>query len=121
MIPWVAVMALGYAFGAVLEWEPERRRRTCYAIGLGAIATFLILRGFNIYGDPRNWEGSRMPAPLSFLNTTKYPASLQFLLMTLGPTIAAIPLLEHARGRPPSRLRFAEVLPAVIDTSAECK
>jgi len=99
LIPWVAVMALGYAFGAVLGWEPERRRRTCYAIGLGAIAAFLILRGFNLYGDPRHWEGSRMPAPLSFLNTTKYPASLQFLLMTLGPTIAAIPLLEHARGR----------------------
>jgi uncharacterized membrane protein len=75
------------------------RRRTCYALGLGAIAAFLILRGFNLYGDPRHWEGSRMPAPLSFLNTTKYPASLQFLLMTLGPAIAAIPLLEHARGK----------------------
>jgi uncharacterized membrane protein len=99
LIPWVAVMALGYAFGAVLGWEPERRRRACYLIGFGAIGAFLVLRGFNLYGDPRHWEGSRMPAPLSFLNTTKYPASLQFLLMTLGPTIAAIPLLEHARGR----------------------
>jgi uncharacterized membrane protein len=99
LVPWVAVMALGYAFGAVLGWEPGRCRRACYAIGIGGIAAFLILRGFNLYGDPRHWEGSRMPPLLSFLNTTKYPASLQFLLMTLGPTIAAMPLLEHARGR----------------------
>ncbi len=104
VVPWVGVMAAGYAFGAVLRLEPARRDRTCRAIGLGAIALFLLLRGFDLYGDPRPWQGAggpdapRMPGLLAFLNTTKYPASLDFLLMTLGPTIALIPLLGRARG-----------------------
>jgi uncharacterized membrane protein len=100
IIPWIGVMAAGYAFGTVLTLEPARRDRTCLRLGLGAIALFLVLRGFNIYGDPRPWSATPpMPALLSFLNTTKYPASLLFLLMTLGPTIALIPWLEPVRGR----------------------
>jgi len=106
IVPWIAVMAAGYGFGAILAMEPARRDRLCLRIGLGAIAAFLVLRGFNLYGDPRPWsapspggEGPGMPAALSFLNTAKYPASLNFLLMTLGPTIALVPLLEKARGR----------------------
>src|SRR5262249_7982743 len=61
-------------------------------------ALFLILRGINLYGDPRPWgaPGQRMPAVLAFINTTKYPASLDFLLMTLGPVIALMPALEDA-------------------------
>ena len=99
IIPWIGVMAAGYGFGTVLTLEPARRDRLCLQIGLGAIALFLVLRGFNLYGDPRPWHGGgEMPALLSFLNTAKYPASLNFLLMTLGPTIALIPLLERARG-----------------------
>ena len=105
IVPWIGVMAAGYAFGRVLSMEPARRNRTCLMIGLGATGLFLILRGFNLYGDPRPWtaqlsaNGSPgMPALLAFLNTTKYPASLNFLLMTLGPTIALIPLLEGAAG-----------------------
>jgi hypothetical protein len=73
-------------------------------LGLGAIALFLLLRGFNLYGDPRPWHGpngnSPMPAVLSFLNCTKYPASLDFLLMTLGPVIALVPILETASDAP---------------------
>jgi uncharacterized membrane protein len=100
IIPWIGVMAAGYGFGTVLTLEPARRDRLCMQIGLGAIALFLILRGLDIYGDPEPWRGNaRMPALLSFLNTTKYPASLSFLLMTLGPTIALIPVVERARGR----------------------
>ena len=105
LVPWVGVMAAGYAFGSVLALEPGKRRRLCLAIGLGAVALFLVLRGFNFYGDPRPWSSAPrpngappMPALLAFLNTTKYPASLLFLLMTLGPTIAVMSLLEHARG-----------------------
>jgi len=106
LIPWVGVMAAGYAFAKVLQLEPQRRNRLCLAIGLGAIGLFLILRGFNLYGDPRPWhrmvqsQNGRpsMPALLSFLNCTKYPASLNFLLMTLGPMIVAIPFLNSARG-----------------------
>jgi hypothetical protein len=88
-------MAAGYAFGRVLTLEPARRRRACFTIGLGAIALFIVLRGFNLYGNPQPWTP---PDILSFLNTAKYPASLTFLLMTLGPTIALIPMLEGARG-----------------------
>lgn len=98
IIPWVGVMAAGYAFGAIVTMEPARRRRLCLLLGLGATSLFILLRSLNGYGNPSPWGGGRMPAVLSFLNPAKYPASLDFLLMTLGPTIALIPLLEHARG-----------------------
>jgi uncharacterized membrane protein len=106
IVPWVGVMALGYAFGKVLALDPAARNKICLRVGLAAIGLFLVLRGFNVYGDPRPWHGATptpngapfMPGWLSFLNTNKYPASLDFLLMTLGPTIALIPLLEGVRG-----------------------
>lgn len=99
LVPWVGVMAAGYAFGAVMRLDPARRRRACLAIGLGATALFILLRALDLYGD-RPWTGSEtLPAWLAFLNTTKYPASLLFLLMTLGPLIAVLPALETARGR----------------------
>jgi len=95
IIPWIGVMAAGYAFGTILTMEPARRNKICLRSGLGAIAAFVVLRGTNLYGDPRPWSATPpLPAFLSFLNTTKYPASLSFLLMTLGPTIALIPLLD---------------------------
>ena len=107
IIPWIGVMAAGYAFGAVLVLDPARRQAWCLRIGLGAVALFLVLRGLNLYGDPSPWGAAAnansdrppMPELLSFLNTTKYPASLDFLLMTLGPIIALVPLLDGARGR----------------------
>jgi uncharacterized membrane protein len=106
VFPWIGVMAAGYAFGTIFTLDAPRRDRLCLTIGLGAIALFLVLRGFNLYGDPSPWSSPspqsdgqpQLPAILSFLNTSKYPASLQFLLMTLGPTIALIPVLEKMRG-----------------------
>ncbi|HWZ83516.1 MAG TPA: heparan-alpha-glucosaminide N-acetyltransferase domain-containing protein [Terriglobales bacterium] len=106
IVPWIGVMAAGYAFGSILSLEPVRRRQLCLTIGLGAIGLFLVLRGFNLYGDPRPWHAAvqrsngvpPMPGWLSFLNASKYPASLLFLLMTLGPIVTLIPLLEGARG-----------------------
>jgi uncharacterized membrane protein len=98
LIPWAGVMAAGYAFGTVLELEPSRRDRLCLLLGVGATALFVALRAVNQYGNPSPWSGERMPAVLSFLNPAKYPASLDFLLMTLGPAIALIPVLERARG-----------------------
>lgn len=110
LVPWVGVMAAGYASGRVFELPAPRRDRVCLALGCGAIALFLLLRGFNLYGDPRPWStagaaaaggqgGTTLPPLLSFLNTTKYPASLAFLLMTLGPALALLPALERGRGR----------------------
>ena len=99
IVPWAGVIALGYGFGRVDRLEPARRDRWCIAIGFAATALFVLLRAFNLYGEPRPWSADGdMPALLSFLNTSKYPASLQFLLMTLGPSIALLPLLERMRG-----------------------
>ena len=90
IVPWIGVMAAGYAFGQVVTEDPARRTRMSLTIGLGAIALFLVLRGLNLYGDPHPWSHTLF----SFLNTTKYPASLDFLMMTLGPAIALMPLLD---------------------------
>ncbi|HTS36175.1 MAG TPA: heparan-alpha-glucosaminide N-acetyltransferase domain-containing protein [Candidatus Solibacter sp.] len=106
LIPWIGVMAAGYAFGRIVTMPPAQRTRICLAIGLSAIALFLVLRGFNLYGDPRPWhmpgaaQNGRLPLPalFSFLNASKYPASLSFLLMTLGPIIALIPMVEDLSG-----------------------
>ena len=153
IVPWICVMALGYAFGRVVIMDARSRRNICLALGTAAIALFLVLRGFNLYGDPRPWSAPK-PAPrpvvaqsqqpqnpqaaqnsststaagaaanpaqpaqaaakaapsapprrpqppawISFLSTNKYPASLLFLLMTLGPVLLILPFLETAGGR----------------------
>ena len=99
LVPWIGVMAAGYAFGAVLSLDAERRKRVCLRIGAAAIVLFVALRALNVYGDPRPWSSDSSegwwPGVRSFLNTTKYPASLLFLLMTLGPAIALLPFLER--------------------------
>lgn len=102
IFPWVGVMAAGYAFGVVLTFEAKRRDRICVVIGVSAIVLFLLLRWVDAYGDPRHWHlagESQAPAAFRFINTTKYPASLDFLLMTLGPAILLMPLAERARGK----------------------
>ena len=135
LIPWVGVLAAGYAFGAVYTWDAERRQRFLLRVGTAVVVAFLALRAFNYagnpvriganhgYGDPNPWrteiQGPRpavnitpapgaaqnAPAPmvklsptfvvLSFLNTSKYPPSLLFLLMTLGPALLALRWFER--------------------------
>jgi uncharacterized membrane protein len=100
LVPWIGVMAAGYAFGTLLL-RPERdRRRALLWLGAGLTLAFLLIRVANGYGDPAPWavQESAGRTVLSFLNTTKYPPSLQFLLMTLGPAIALLPLLERWTG-----------------------
>ncbi len=100
LIPWIGVMACGYVFGGLFTMDAQRRRRILLTLGGTLCGAFVLLRAVNIYGDPVPW--SVQPDPLftflSFLNTEKYPASLLFLLMTLGPAILALPLLERAPG-----------------------
>jgi hypothetical protein len=91
-------MMAGYALGRVMEMAPERRRAVSLALGVAATILFLVLRGLDAYGDPRPWGSSRMPALFAFLGTTKYPASLSFLLMTLGPTLILMAFAERWRG-----------------------
>src|SRR5256885_15305429 len=102
IVPWIGVMAAGYAFGAILSMEAVRRDRLCVLIGIGALIVFLLLRALDVYGDPRHWHvSSPTPVPtfFRFINPSKYPASLQFLLMPLGPMFVLLPLFEHARGK----------------------
>jgi uncharacterized membrane protein len=89
LVPWIAVMALGFSFGPLFLMEAQRRRRYLLTIGAAATAAFLIVRGLNVYGDPFPWARQHTATftALSFLNTTKYPPSLEFLLMTLGPAL----------------------------------
>jgi uncharacterized membrane protein len=109
LIPWVGVTAVGYALGQVYTWASDRRRTFLLRAGLGTSAAFLILRGVNIYGDPVRWSTQKSAAftVLSFLNTNKYPPSLLFLLMTLGP---ALLFLWAVDGGTPRFLRPALVL-----------
>ncbi len=106
LIPWVGVTAAGYGLGQVFSWEPARRKAFLLRLGLGLTAAFIVIRGINIYGDPSHWTTQRSAAftVLSFLNTTKYPPSLLYLLMTLGP---AMLLLWAVDGRTPQVLRPA--------------
>jgi uncharacterized membrane protein len=98
IVPWIGVMAAGYAFGAVFCMSQFRRRVICNTVGGGAIAAFVIVQCLYTYGERRPVSDSQVPIWMTFLTATKYPASLIFLLMTLGPTIAVIPLLERANG-----------------------
>lgn len=101
LVPWFAVMALGYVLAGAFTWEAGRRRRLFLAAGLAAVALFIVLRAMNGYGNSFQWAEQRTQAltVASFLNVRKYPPSLLFLLMTLGPVLIALALTERARGR----------------------
>jgi uncharacterized membrane protein len=91
-------MALGYVFGTLYGTgiAVEQRRRWLLSLGLGAVLLFILLRWFNLYGEPHPWErqSSFLFSLISFLNTTKYPPSLQFLLMTIGPALIFLSAME---------------------------
>jgi uncharacterized membrane protein len=101
LVPWLGVMALGYGFGQVLLLPPAERDRWMRGLGLAAVALFLALRLPNVYGDPHPWAVNPrgvVYTALSVLNTSKYPPSLLYLLMTLGPMLLLLPLFERLRG-----------------------
>jgi uncharacterized membrane protein len=100
LIPWVGVTAVGYGLGQVYDWEAERRRKFLLRLGLTLSIAFVAIRVINIYGDPSRWMRQKSLAftVLSFLNTTKYPPSLLFLLMTLGPAMLFLFVVD--RGTP---------------------
>jgi uncharacterized membrane protein len=108
VLPWIGVVALGYCLGQVFSWDAGRRRRLLMRVGLAVTAAFLLVRAINIYGDPFRWSHHSSPlfTVLSFLNTTKYPPSLDFLLMTLGPALMALSWLE--------RFHFASTNPLIV-------
>lgn len=100
LIPWTGVMAAGYGFGTLMLLDRATRRRRLFQLGTALTLGFVLLRAANVYGDPRPWSEQSSPlwTVLSFLNCTKYPASLLYLLMTLGPAILALAVLDRPRG-----------------------
>ena len=105
VVPWFAVMSAGYCFGAIVKSPRELRLRYTALIGASATALFVLLRGINHYGNGMNpnmiatgpWQhmSSKLMTLASFLNTTKYPPSLDYLLMTLGPALIALSLFDR--------------------------
>jgi uncharacterized membrane protein len=105
IIPWVAVMGAGYAFGSVYLLEPHRRRKLITRLGLVLTLAFILLRATNLYGNPPVGQGGVSQGDwhiqptiektvILFLDVEKYPPSLQFLLMTLGPSLLLLAWLD---------------------------
>lgn len=102
LVPWIAVMSAGYAFGWIYQ-EPEAvRRRKLLLLGSCLVLGFIVLRAINVYGDPVPWTSrfGGVKTVLSFLAVTKYPPSLLFVLMTLGPGILFLAFAERPRRGP---------------------
>jgi uncharacterized membrane protein len=97
LLPWLGVVAAGYGFGEIIRLEPERRWRVMWIAGLAMTAAFVILRAWGVYGDPRPWTTQATPllTGLSFINCTKQPPSPLFVLMTLGPAITALAVIDR--------------------------
>jgi uncharacterized membrane protein len=109
VVPWVGVTALGYVLGAAYRWKAESRQTLLMWLGIGLVAGFVILRYANVYGDPAPWSVQKSPlwTAMSFVDLTKYPPSLLFLLMTVGPTVL---LLRAFDSGVPSPLRPALII-----------
>ncbi len=94
LVPWVGVMALGYAAGPLVELPLAQRRRVFLGLGAAVTLAFVALRGLNGYGDPHPWapQPTRLFTLFAFLSCEKYPPSLDYLLMTLGPIFVGFAL-----------------------------
>jgi uncharacterized membrane protein len=100
LIPWVGLMLLGFGSSNLFERPYAQRRPRLIGIGVGFLLAFIVLRVIDRYGDPRPWHPgpSIVDTVISFLNTTKYPPSLEFLLMTLGPAALVCAWAERLHG-----------------------
>ena len=99
-LPWLGIMALGYGFGAIWLRSSRRRLVTCL-LGVGALALFVGLRWYGIYGDPRPWQAEQantVNKALAFMDCLKYPPSLLYALMTLGPSLLLLAAFDRAPG-----------------------
>jgi uncharacterized membrane protein len=100
LIPWVGVMAAGYLLGPLMQLEGRARRQLLFRFGAAVIFGFVVLRAANLYGDPTPWSphDTWLWTVLSFLNCEKYPPSLLYLMMTLGPALMLLAWFDEARG-----------------------
>lgn len=100
-LPWIGIISIGYGLGPLFLVSPERRARALTLAGLAALTLFVVLRAANFYGDPKPWtvQADAVTTALSFLNVTKYPPSLLYALVTLGPALILLPRLERPLGK----------------------
>lgn len=105
VLPWIGVLLCGYCLGQAYGWDAERRRRLLVRLGVGMVAAFILLRLTNLYGNPFPWSAQKNAAftVLSFINTQKYPPSLLFILMTLGPALLVLAWVETTQRGPVGR------------------
>jgi uncharacterized membrane protein len=98
VLPWIGLMLFGFGLSGVFQLSPERRNRRLLVGGITATAAFIALRTIEVYGDPNPWvnQGGVVRTLIDFLNVTKYPPSLMFLLMTLGPAAILCAYAERA-------------------------
>ena len=102
LLPWIGVMLAGFGAAGIFELPPDRRNHLLRRIGLILTAAFVVLRALDIYGDPNPWQlqpGGVTRTMIDFINTTKYPPSLDFLLMTLGPAAILCSVADRFSGR----------------------
>lgn len=103
LIPWIGLMALGYCFGQLYEkdFDVQLRKKWLLGLGFGSIALFLVFRTINIYGDLVPWtvQNTTIKTVLSFLNVTKYPPSLLYLCITVGPSLLFLVLFEKVKNK----------------------
>jgi uncharacterized membrane protein len=104
VVPWTGVMLVGYSFGSIFTktFDPERRKKILRYTGIAAVVLFIALRLINKYGDPNPWsvvQRGGVYTFLSFLNVSKYPPSLLYLFMTIGPALIILSLTENVRNK----------------------
>lgn len=103
ILPWTGVMLLGYSMGRffVASYDQKKRKKVLINLGLAIIVLFILLRYSNFYGDPSPWSTQKdaFYTFFSFINVTKYPVSLLYLCMTIGPSLLILALIEQVQNK----------------------
>ena len=103
IIPWIGLMVLGYCFGTFYQkdFDPALRKKWLFGLGSAAIILFYVIRGVNGYGDLHPWSVQKDTAYtiISFFNVTKYPPSLVYMLITIGPAMLFLALIEPVKNK----------------------
>ena len=99
-IPWFGIMCLGYGLGELFRLPADARDRKLLILGASALTAFVMLRTLGFWGDPRPWVAGPdgVGTALSFINASKYPPSLLFVLLTLGVVALIAPAIARLRG-----------------------
>ncbi len=103
ILPWTGILLLGYSLGPVFKkgFDPVRRRQILNLAGITLLALFVLLRIINQYGDPAPWGAQKngLYTVMSFVNVTKYPVSLQYGCLTIGPVLLILSAIDNLRGK----------------------